>query len=240
MIGGMHRFYVENLGNPIVLLGDKEIYHLGKVLRIKGGEKIVLFDGSGAEAIGEVLEKGRAISVRILERHTVDRELSVFVTIAAACPKGERLEWMVAKLVELGCSAFIPCKCERSVAGVTVNKKLRLERIVIEASKQSGRTRLMEISDETSLATMYTRLAEFDHVFISSPEADSYLNNSVKRQSIEGKKVLVLVGPEGGFTGVETEQAINSGALQVKLSKTILRIETAAIAAMTIFAQNPS
>ena len=142
------RFFVERPvdGKHAVLTGP-EAHHLAHVMRGRPGDRVTLFDGTGVEFSAEVAVVRRdQVELRVLERRYVDRELGFPLTLAVALPKGQRQHWLVEKAVELGATQFVPLLCDRSVAKPTEHSLDRLRRVVIEASKQCGRNRLMEIA----------------------------------------------------------------------------------------------
>ncbi|MDO4570412.1 MAG: RsmE family RNA methyltransferase [Planctomycetia bacterium] len=244
-----------NLPCVVSLEGD-EAHHLIHVMRVKKGEPIVLFNGSGKEFLGEVVDVGKkALSVEIQSAHVVDRESSVAITIASALPKGERQRGLVEKLVELGVRRFIPLESERSVAKGGDGAESRLKRVVIEASKQCGRARLMDVAPTTHTKELFR--ANFDvasalfqpvyredslcQVGLSAPPTTEVRaeieKTAVKiiahpggqnvREFVGAMHILAAVGPEGGFSPEEVDFALASGWQAVDLGKRLLRTETA-------------
>jgi 16S rRNA (uracil1498-N3)-methyltransferase len=141
------RFFVSPpiAGQRASLAGD-EARHLTAVMRAKVGQEIVVFDGSGAEFTARIAATGKStVDLEIVERQEISRELSVSVTLAVALPKGERQKWLVEKATELGVTRLVPLVTERGVAQPVEAALDRLRRSVIEASKQCGRNRLLEI-----------------------------------------------------------------------------------------------
>src|SRR4051794_31403592 len=137
--------------NPItaerITLDGPEAHHLLHVMRATPGERVILFDGTGAEFIAIVEQLRRSeVELRIAERCTVDRELPFPLTVGVALPKGDRQKWLVEKLTELGVTTLVPLITERSVAQPSSGALDRLRRAVIEAAKQCGRNRLMALS----------------------------------------------------------------------------------------------
>lgn len=143
------RFFVaEPIDTERVTLDGPEAHHLLHVMRVATGTNIKLFDGCGAEFDGIVESTRRAdVVVRIVGRHDVNRELSCPLVVGVALPKGDRQKWLVEKLTELGVTALVPLVTERGVAQPTASAAERLTRTVIEAAKQCGRNRLMQIRE---------------------------------------------------------------------------------------------
>ncbi|MFO0789617.1 MAG: RsmE family RNA methyltransferase [Pirellulales bacterium] len=143
------RFFIaEPITSDRVTLDGPEAHHLLHVMRAAAGTEIVLFDNSGAEftAVVEDTRRGEAV-VKIVERHELNRELPCPLVVGVALPKGDRQKWLVEKLTELGVTALVPLVTDRGVAQPTASAAERLTRAVIEAAKQCGRNRLMQICE---------------------------------------------------------------------------------------------
>lgn len=234
-------------------LGDSEAHHLLHVLRARLGDSLTLFDGSGAEYSAEIVRLGRStVDVRVLETRLVDRELPRTLVMGVALPKGDRQRWLVEKIVELGVTRCIPLSTTRGVVqpeGGTLDK---LRRAVIEASKQCGRNRLLEIDPPQTWndflrsppTTSLRRVAHPPHLWpavgAAPPCADSPPPTSSTGETLASwtraveaadpaRAIWLAVGPEGGFTDEEIERAVAAGWHPVGLGPRILRIETAAI-----------
>ncbi|MGA2619107.1 MAG: RsmE family RNA methyltransferase [Thermoguttaceae bacterium] len=142
------RFFAPSpiLSERVVLTGA-EAHHLLHVIRARPGCRVTLLDGSGWEFAAEVRRVARAeVELAVLARHAVDRELPLRLTLGVALPKGERQRWLVEKAVEAGVGRLVPLATARGVAQPVEKALQRLRRSVIEATKQCGRTRLLEIS----------------------------------------------------------------------------------------------
>jgi 16S rRNA (uracil1498-N3)-methyltransferase len=216
-----------------VTLDGAEAHHLLHVMRAAVGERVTLFDGSGAEFSAVVEALGRSdAALRIDERRAVDRELPFPLTVGVALPKGDRQKWLVEKLTELGVTTLVPLAAERGVAQPSESALKRLRRAGIEAAKQCGRNRLMQITEPQAWG-----------------ECIGCLGSSVRE--LPGKRRLVThpggepvvqidlaamlptyaaIGPEGGLTDAELAAAIAAGWQPVDLGPRILRVETAAVA----------
>src|SRR5262245_60455622 len=142
------RFFVDTpiSGDRAMLIGD-EARHLAAVMRAQVGDEVVLFDGSGAEFGARITGlKKNTVELVVLERREISRELPIPLTLAVALPKGDRQKWLVEKATELGVTRLVPLITERGVAQLVESALERLRRAVIEASKQCGRNKLMEIA----------------------------------------------------------------------------------------------
>ncbi len=229
-------------GGKATLVGP-EAHHLIHVMRAKPGDRVVLFDGSGAEFTAQVERLRRAeAELTILARHEVDRELPVDLTLGVALPKGERQRWLVEKAVELGVKRLVPLETERSVARPGERTLTRLRRTVIEASKQCGRNRLMEIAQPQPWPDFVDRTQRAHLRLLAHPRS-----RAAETEPLPGQKslaslgsshgVVLAVGPEGGFTGNEITQATSAGWQLVDLGPRTLRTETAAILLASMAAQ---
>jgi 16S rRNA (uracil1498-N3)-methyltransferase len=213
-------------GDRALLTGD-EARHLIAVMRGKVGDEINVFDGSGAEFAARITAIGKqAVELAIIERRELSRELDFALTLAVALPKGDRQKWLVEKATELGVTRIIPLVTERGVAQPTAAALDRLQRSVIEASKQCGRNRLMEISPPLSAADCFATAPAAAARLIAEPGGQPLAALAAG----DGLEMIAAIGPEGGFSPDEIAAAKNAGWKAVSLGNRTLRIETAAIA----------
>ena len=220
------RFFVEQpITGSTVELVEAEAQHLAKVMRAAVGDEVVLFDGSGAEFAAKVARIAKsAVTLEVVERREINREPRVELTLAVALPKGERQKWLVEKLTELGASRLVPLITERGVAEPVDAAIARLRRAVIEASKQCGRNRLMEIAPPRE-ALEYFAADSLGMKLIAEPGGEQ-----LGSLAPDVTQLTVVIGPEGGFTPAELKSALERHWRPVSLGRSILRIETAAIA----------
>ncbi len=225
------RFFVEvPIQGPHARLVEGEAQHVAKVMRAKIGDQITLFDGSGAEFLATITNLSKqAVDVEIVERREIDRELARDLTIAVALPKGDRQQWLVEKLTELGATRIVPLVCQRSVAQPVESALARLRRWSIEAAKQCGRNRLLEIAAPEKwphyAATATATIRLFAHPGMDAKHALGGPHDAL----------IAAIGPEGGWSDEEVAIAVASGWQAVSLGPRILRVETAAIA-LTVLA----
>lgn len=213
-------------GSTEVRLSGPEAHHLLHVMRATVGARVTLFDGSGAEFPAEVVALGRAdATLRVQERVTADREPAIAVTIGVALPKGDRQKTLVEKLTELGVARLTPLETERGVATAKPAALEKLRRLVVEASKQCGRNRLMAIDEATALDRFFEANAEAGERLLAHPGGEP-----LPERDDSVRSVAIAVGPEGGFTDDEATAAIRGGWRAVSLGERLLRVETAAIA----------
>ncbi len=226
------RYFVDTpvAGFTAQLVGQ-EAHHLAHVMRAKAGQQVTLFDGTGAEFAASVTRVGRAeIDLEILAREQVDRELSVSIALGVALPKGDRQRWLVEKATELGVARLMPLMTERSNHRESPAALERLRRAVIEASKQCGRNRLMEITAPAAAAEFLAGETAALRVF-ADPGAQP-----IALPAELPPRIVIAVGPEGGFTDDERSQANRHGWTAVGLGSRILRVETAALAVVSAIA----
>lgn len=224
------RFYLADLPNSgVVRLGDQESRHL-LVSRHAVDDCVWLFDGQSAEA-----REARIVSH---SKSGVDLEFTgkcdggrcepvLAITLATCVPKGDRLDWLVEKAVEVGVSRLQLLRSERSVVEPRVTKLSRLERIIVEASKQCGRNRLMRLAP---LADWSDFRAACDSPVRLLADRDGVEPASLPRQRA-GDSVTIAVGPEGGFSQSELNDAVGRGWQATSFGRSVMRIETAGIVA---------
>jgi len=225
-------FSSEPITGTVATLHQQEAHHLLHVMRLKAGAQVTLFDGLGAEFQAEVSRCGRTeVELAVLARHEIDRELPASLVIVSALPKGDRQRWMIEKLTELGVTRLLLIQTQRSIAKLA-GGMAKLERAVIEASKQCRRNRLMRIENmqpwPQALAERSLPAVRWIAHPSESDTADS-VDSSATERLAEG--TAFAIGPEGGFTDDEIAGALAGGWLPIDLGPRILRTETAAVAA---------
>jgi len=213
-------------------LQDDEARHLVRVVRAKIGDMIVVFDGKGCHwsaRVSEIKRNEVLLDVDALPSDACWTGPELWLAIAL--PKGDRQKWMVEKLTELGVARLIPLETLRGVAEATDNSQARMERVVIEACKQSGRNTLMKIAKSHSLLALLDSLPSGARLLIADPGGTLPAADQATLPAGQTlAPIIALIGPEGGFTQAELAIADRAGARRVSLGSHILRIETAAIA----------
>jgi 16S rRNA (uracil1498-N3)-methyltransferase len=224
----LRRVHVSAVRIGLVPLEPDEAHHIRDVLRLEVGSPLELFDSQGRTAQGTIRHLNPQNVVVEVEAVTAGAIQGVHVTVASAVPKGDRADWMVEKLTELGVARFIPLITERSVVLPAGRNKIeRWERIAVEAAKQSRRSGVMAIAALTPLEEA-----------IRSIQAGWYFSTAAG--AIASKKAVLdhpameytlLIGPEGGWSPVEIDRMNRAGLTAVALTATVLRVETAAVVA---------
>jgi 16S rRNA (uracil1498-N3)-methyltransferase len=209
--------------------------HITRVLRLRNGDALTVFDGSGGE-FGARIEEFRKDSVVVcVEDHRpLDRESPLPLTLAQGISRGERMDWIIQKATELGASRIVPLFTKRSVVRLDekqAERKLQHWRaIAVAACEQCGRNRIPDLAAPMDFFDVLPADASGVTRLLLSPTGDLRIDDL---QDV-AKGITVLIGPEGGLEDVEQEAAIAAGFKAVRLGPRVLRTETAAIAALTI------
>jgi 16S rRNA (uracil1498-N3)-methyltransferase len=209
---------------PIILAGA-EAHHLATVRRLRPGNEVCLFNGDGRQYPARIIDAARRdVTLEILSVEQPLRELPFTLEVAAPLPKGDRSQFLIEKLTELGLTRFVPLTCQYSNAHPRDSKRDKLERWVIEASKQCGRNVLMTIDDLTAWENYVSRGEPGETRVLAHPH-----DSTSRERERPVCSTRIAVGPEGGFTDAEVALAVEHGWQMVSLGPRILRIETAAI-----------
>jgi 16S rRNA (uracil1498-N3)-methyltransferase len=235
------RFFVlkQNIHGESATVGGPELEHMRKVLRLRPGDRVILFDDEGWEHEGTIRSyAGGAGEIALAKSYRAERESSLGITLAQALGKGEKLDWVVEKATELGVNSIVPFISARTVPrldrAAAVKRGERWRRIALSAAKQSGRAgvpkigNLMDFSDLVSCPWECALKLIF---WEGEPERGLA---QVRRETERLDSVLLMIGPEGGFTSDEVGAARLAGFQSVRLGKRILRTETAAVAAVSL------
>lgn len=227
-----HRAFCESLLSDDVVINESEAHHLLHVLRLKPGESLSLFDGSGTEAEAIIVQSTRReVFCTITSRKPVDATRRSGLTVVAAPPKAERLKWMVEKLTEIGVDRLILLQSERTVVTPAESRVEKLRSTVINACKQCRRNELMDLSPLQTFAAVMEDITSQrlpGQHYIAHPHHHTSNHSATEAESINRLRVL-LIGPEGGFTDAELQAALESGSRTLQWPSTILRVETAAV-----------
>jgi 16S rRNA (uracil1498-N3)-methyltransferase len=234
----LRRLHVPRLMPGQNELDPDQAHHARNVLRLEEGQTVEVFDDHGSIALATLHwhdPPGAVVRVAQIDRALESR---VRWTVASAVPKGERADWMVEKLSELGTHAFIPLATARGVVlPEGKNKHERWVRIATESAKQSRRRGVMRIDPLTPVLQLLSAPPAGRMLWLLSPSPEAAPIAAAARDNLSrATEVILCVGPEGGWTDAEAAAFAAAGAKSVRLTDTILRVETAAVAAAAILA----
>jgi 16S rRNA (uracil1498-N3)-methyltransferase len=236
----MPRFYVPapHIEKDLLKIGGNEARHIRRALRLKAGDEIIVFDGLGKEYEGAIVEEGSSsVVIKVQNIFSSERESPLEVTLAQSLLKGEKMDTLIQKATELGVKEIIPFLSSRSVPLLGKSEGLkrhrRWERIAIEASKQCGRGVVPKIESLQDYSEML-QTASLGSLRLILWEKEGAKLKKVLERSIEKTKIFFIIGPEGGFSQEEVEEAKRTGFITVTLGKRILRAETASLCFLSI------
>ena len=224
----VHRFYVpQGFDSDLVELTGDEASHMLRVLRLTVGDRVSLFDGCGGEAEAEITgTQKRSARLRIRRVFPLSPTPQPSITLVTAVPKADRFRWLVEKATELGVQRLIPVRTEHSVVHPRDGKIDKMRAASIAACKQCGRSDLLSIDELQDWTDVLRRLSTWPKL-IAHPEGTSF--GDLLPQVREESKLMVAIGPEGGFSSDEIQLARAAGGEIVGLGTSILRMETAAV-----------
>ena len=239
----MQRYFVSNnlinYETKHAIISDKEnVHHIRDVMRMTKGDKIIILENDGYEYLCEINDISSSVSLKVIGKKLNDNELNVSVDIAHGLVRREKKEETLRRLVELGCHKYIPVLMERSIVKIDKYKDnaCRINTIIKECSEQAERGKLMEYTMPVTFKELINMSKEYDYLFVcfedSGRSNEKVLNKYLN--TLNNKKVLVLVGPEGGISPQELDILIKNGFIPIGLGKRILRTETAPLFIMSI------
>ncbi len=235
----MHRFFIPQLYSEEMYIEGVDARHISKVLRMQPREKLQIVSDDGVSAVAEIASIDRErVYVRCLEKLAESHEPQVKLVLAQGLTKGEKMDFIVQKAVEMGAYSVVPVAMEHSVVrleGAKAAKKVeRWQKIAESAAKQSKRDIIPQVQPVQSMAQMLA-----DNNFqtkIIAYECEDKISLKAALQAAEAggiQKLLLIIGPEGGISEHELELAKAAGAVPVSLGRRILRAETAGLVAIS-------
>ncbi|WP_137973626.1 16S rRNA (uracil(1498)-N(3))-methyltransferase [Pseudomonas sp. F(2018)] len=232
----LSRFFIDA---PLSLgqheLPEAQAHYIGRVLRHAAGDAVQLFDGSGQEYLGELIEVGKkAVRVELREQFAGQPESSLRVHLGQGLSRGERMDWAIQKATELGASEITPIiseRCEVRLKDERADKRLaHWRQVAISACEQCGRSVLPVIHSPVLLAD-WLKQTTADLKLVLHPVAEPLTSHP-------GPATLAfLIGPEGGLSDAEVEQATAAGFHAARLGPRVLRTETAPVVALAVAQQ---
>jgi 16S rRNA (uracil1498-N3)-methyltransferase len=237
------RVYVdaELLSGGTLELARETASHLVKVLRARGGDELILFDGRGGEFSATIdAVRGPRVTVAVGASRAVNRESPLRIRLIQCVPRGDRMDFVVQKATELGVAGIVPVLSQRSVvrldAGQAASKLLHWRAVAVSACEQCGRNRLPQVQSAQPLLNFLGALTPptaGNLRLVLEPEVDAAAA-ATRAAEAQVESVEFAIGPEGGFTPEELEAFRLSGFTPVGLGPRVLRTETAAIAALVM------
>lgn len=237
----MHKFFTPaNLFTDThATIEGEDVKHIYKVLRIEAGEKVVINNLEGKEFLGQVEEVNKKeVIIKILEPMETNNESPLNIYLFQGLPKAAKMDLIVQKGTELGTKEIIPVVTERVDVKLKGEfKKLdRLQRIALEACKQSKRTMIPKVNEPIEFNEMIEKIKNMDLVVVPYENATGYGIRNMMREinPLNIKNIAIVIGPEGGFEEFEIEDLRDKGAHIVTLGPRILRTETAGFTCATL------
>lgn len=224
----MHRFYAETVTHDRLIISGDEAKHIKNALRLKPGDRIMAFDGTGMDYICEIIQVGASVDAAITERIKNTSEADISVTLYQAYPKAAKMEEIVQKAVELGVSAIVPFLSVRCVK--RPDDVSRLRRVALSAVKQCGRSLLPKVADVASFEKALELMQKHEQLIVCwEEETGEKLKSAL---GAHARDIGIVIGSEGGFEEAEVMRMRDAGGLSVTLGPRILRTETAGIAVL--------
>ncbi len=223
-------------GNEIIIQGD-DVHHIKNVMRFQPGDTILLCDGAGFDYLAEIVQIQKEGVICSIKRKTPSRgEPRLQITVAQSLPKGDKMDWVLQKGTELGVTSFFPFSSQHTIVQLSPNKAerrlQRWQRIVKEAAEQSHRGRIPSVAPLRGWQELLSEVPQFDQCFIAYEGGGTSLTEALVSLS-SYSSVLIIIGPEGGFSAAEIEEAKEAGAIPLSLGPRILRTETASLVLVT-------
>ncbi len=238
----MYHFFVspEQIGEEEIRITGPDVNHIGNVLRMRSGEKICVSDGQDADyycIIDQITQE--QVTARIVNRTEESRELPSRIWLFQGLPKGDKMELIIQKAVELGVYAIVPVAMKRSVVKLdekkAAAKKKRWESISESAAKQSGRQTVPLIGEVTDLKGALKLAADMERKLLPYENESGMEGAKAAIKSCgAGESIAVLIGPEGGFERGEVGMAQEAGFTPISLGNRILRTETAGLCVLSL------
>jgi len=219
-----------------VSLDGSDAHKIVNVLRMREGDAIEVTDSAAQRFAASLIIDARGIRATLLERKPSSERQALQITVAQGVPKGQKMDFVVEKLTELGVSRITPLRSERTiVTDVGVQKLERWRRLAKTAAQQCGRDRMLQVDEPQSLEALCARFSDYDAVLLPWELAEQMPLRETLPLLVQGaQSVLVVIGPEGGFSHAEAERSVRAGGHALWLGPRILRTETAAMVLVSI------
>jgi 16S rRNA (uracil1498-N3)-methyltransferase len=235
---GARRFFVANahaVGDRLSIAGS-DAHKITNVLRLHDGDEIEIADSATHVYRASLHIDGHVVAATLEERVVSPATSSVVIDVAQGVPKGSKMDFVVEKLSELGVATIIPVESERTVVREVGDNKLeRWRRLAKAAAAQCGRTDIAEITSPLTFSNILKSFPAYDAVLFPWELATGEpLRIVLPHLVADAKRILVVIGPEGGFSHAEADAATMAGATVISLGSQILRTETAALVLLSV------
>ncbi len=221
----------------MVEIGGSDARKIVRVLRLQRGDRIEVVDSAAVAFCAAIEDTGKIVRATLVESLARDGgETTLALDVAQAVPKARRMEFVIEKCTELGARAFLPFYCERSAGRHVGSEKLaRWRRLARSSAQQCGRRDVPAIRDPEAFDALLERFEGYEAVLFAWELAPRLpLRERLLAALARVERVLLVVGPEGGFTHDEAEAAVRHGASLLSLGRRILRTDTAAVALLAV------
>ena len=235
---GARRFFVEgerSVGESVTF-AHADTHKIASVLRMHVGDAIEVVDSASQLFDARLDRVDGAVIASLIAKREAPQTSSVVIDVAQGIPKGAKMDFVIEKLTELGVSSILPLESERTIVRDVSGPKLqRWQRIAQTAAQQCGRRSIPQIASPVTLLELTKRFATYDLVLMPWEVAAAAPLRETLPDLVEGKQhILVVIGPEGGFSHGEADAGVAAGAHAVSLGDRILRTETAALVVLSI------
>ena len=226
----LDRFYSDRIEDGKIILYGQENEHAVRVLRKRTGDTVAVFDGKGNEFIAKIVQVGKGQSILEIIQKVPSREYPFHIAVAQSLIKHNRWDWFLEKITEIGVKEIIPLLTEHAVVK-TEAKKSRWEKIILNACKQSGRQSIPSLHPPIDIEELIGISGTYTTRLVAHPGGREIIQVPLS------SRILIAIGPEGGFSGAEVEKLEESGFVRVSLGRFILRSETAPVYAASVLVQ---
>lgn len=241
----MHRFFSPSqdiLDNKIIITDKNDIHHIKDVLRFKEKDEVIVFDEQGYDYRCFIEKISEKIILKIRDKCLPKQCKKAKITVACAIPKKSALDDIIDKLTQLGVDTIIPLISERVVVKLDEHKEslrlIRWQKIALSASKQCQRSEILTLGPVKNLTDVLSESGDFDLKLIPTCFAGKRKSLKDIINAAKPQNILVLIGPEGDFSPAEIDLAKRVGFIPVSLGDLVLRVETAAVAAVSFMRLN--
>ena len=235
----MRRLFYKGLLADTIKITGSDAHHLMHVMRAKAGQLVTVVDDNGQVAAMEMVAfSDSAVTLQLKEHLAADTESPLKIMLAQCLLKADKMDMVVQKAVELGAVGVIPISSQNCVARYDAKKgaarKDRWQKIADEAAKQCGRTALLKVRTIVTLRQFIADMQATDSSLVFFYENENEQSAKEYLRSLKDKQIVLLVGPEGGFSLDEAKLIEEAGGKSVTLGPRILRAETAALTAIAV------